>query len=325
VVKILALYFAVLGATLSPMIAYGMRHFGKPFPSDNTSMVQLAAGGTSLDYYQTPPQSDLLHNPKKWLGGLVRQKLARVVYTFFQAAAETMFPALLAIVLVVWGGARRRPIDAHAERFGALAAGLIPVMLFPDVLAGFREDRYDAGPLLLLYLLLFLALVSLTPGAWNARRASLALLMVALPLGPAVVEPLALSGGSLGSLRRMMAPLGPTPEMQRVTEAVKRDSAGQAHRVVFTDGYVAPFKYGALTGEPASAMPRLMSGTFADFARDWGITHVYDGPMPRAPWEAPPAVSRAENMRIIQAPGVELVPLDLPGLYRIRLNGSPSR
>jgi hypothetical protein len=65
-------------------------------------------------------------------------------------------------------------------------------------------------------------------------------------------------------------------------------------------------------------MPRLASGTFADFARDWHITHVYNGPIHHAVWE-PPAADPESLMRVIRAPGVELVPLELPGLYRIEL------
>jgi hypothetical protein len=322
VIRILAVYFAVLGATISPMIAYGMRHFGKPFPSDNTSMVLLAKGGSSLDYYKTPAQPDLFRNPEKWLAGLVRPKLSTLVRGFYESAAETMLPFLLAIVLVVWGAARNQPIAPRAGPFAAVALCLIPVMLIPDLLAGFRESRYYSGSLLLLFLLSFLTLVSLTPEAWNARRASLVVLIAALPLGQAALQPLAASRGNLGSLRRMMAPRSPTAEMRQVTDAVNRDSAGQPHRLVFTSGHVTAVKYGALTGEPAAVMPRLMSGTFADFARDWGITHVYDGPMPRAPWEGEPQSSRADEMRTIQGPGVELVPLDLPGLYRIRLTSA---
>ena len=68
-----AVYFAVLGATLSPWVAYGMTHFGKPFPSDNTRQV-VRAGGNVLDYFEVPPESDLSAHPRKWIADLVLRK-----------------------------------------------------------------------------------------------------------------------------------------------------------------------------------------------------------------------------------------------------------
>ena len=320
-VAVLAVYFTVLGATMSPMVVYGMRHFGKPFPSDNTSMVQLAHGGTSFDYYAAPPQSDLLHAPRKWLAGLFFYKLPRIAYSFFESMVDSILPALIAVVLVAWGASRPlaspRPERAQFAVFGLV---LIPLILVPIVLAAFVDSRYFSTPVLILFSLLFLGLVSLTAGVWNARRAALCSWCL-LPLSPALVQPLVATGGHLGSLPGLIAPLSPTPQMQQVTDAVRRDSAGQPHRIVFTSGHITAVKYGALTGEPTAMMPRLMSGTFADFARDWNITHVYDAEVPRMPWESA-APGRGDAMSVIKSPGLELVPLDLPGLYRVRLTSN---
>src|ERR1019366_7582494 len=84
-----AVYFATLGIALSPWCAYGMRHFGKPFPSDNTRQVVRAAGGNVMDYYETPPPADLLQNPRKWIAGLVLVKAPRVAFGFYVAAVES--------------------------------------------------------------------------------------------------------------------------------------------------------------------------------------------------------------------------------------------
>jgi hypothetical protein len=111
--------------------------------------------------------------------------------------------------------------------------------------------------------------------------------------------------------------------MRGLTEAVHRDSGNQPHRLIFVDSPVAAAKYGALTGEPVSLVPGLANGTFADFARDWHITHVYTGTIERARWEYT-QVRYGSLLRDIQNAGIELVPLDFPGLYRLRLpSGGP--
>jgi 6-phosphogluconolactonase len=313
---VMAIYCAILGAVLSPLAAYGMTHFGKPFPSDNTRIVMEADGGTVLDYFVKPPASDLAQHPGRWVAGLLLHKTPRMLLTFAKAAFASALTPLLAVVLVAWGASRAPRVPAPAVRFTVFALILIPLMLAPAVLVGFPDSRYLSGPMLLLFLVLFAILVSFDPAAWSPRRATLLLIVVALPLGYKVMQPLLENRGHL-SLAGAMAPLSPTPEMQQVTDAVHRDSGGQTHRLILTIGNIATVKYGALTGEPTTMMPRLNGRKFADFARDWHVTHVYNPPTKS--WVgALPIADPAGIMREIGTPGIELVRLDLPGLYRIR-------
>ena len=52
------------------------------------------------------------------------------------------------------------------------------------------------------------------------------------------------------------------------------DAGREPHRLIFTSGYIATVRYGALTGEPTTVMPRVKNGTFAAFVRDFHVTHV---------------------------------------------------
>jgi hypothetical protein len=319
---IAAIYFVVLGATLSPMIAYGMKHFGKVFPSDNTRMVLQAKGGGVLDYYKTPPAPDLFRRPGKWIAGLVLYKARIIAHLGLSIPGPENQSALLmlmAIIPVIW---KPPQLSAASRQFIVLALLLIPVMLLPSVLGGILDSRYYSGPVLLLFAMLFVLLASITRGAWNARRAGWLLLAAAAPLYPLFLQPTMLFRHDPVSLKTVLAPLSPTPRMQMLTDAVRRDSAGGPHRLLFTDSGIAAAKYGALTGEPVIMIPVLVSGTFADFARDWHITHVYEGTLERAVWEASQRAN-TDFVDKINSSGVVLVPLDLPGLYRVQLGDGP--
>ena len=320
-VAVVLVYYATFCVVLSPMVAYGLSHFGKPFPSDNTRMLMQARGGTVLDYYETPPAADLIQNPGKWLAGLLFYKAPRIVFGFYEAASESVLPPFLAVVWVVWGAARFPPLPSPTIQFILMALVLIPVMLLPSMLVGFMDFRFYAGPALLLFAVLFALLVSLTAGVWSRRRATLLLLAVAVLLCVTAAQPVVSNRSLRFSLTEALAPLSPTEQMRELTDAVHRDARGQPHRLLLTSGYVGAVKYGALTGEPASVMPVLANGSFAAFARDWHITHIYDRSIKHVPWQ-PETTDRAEIMRLIRVPGIELVPLDLPGLYRVRFTAA---
>jgi hypothetical protein len=103
---------------------------------------------------------------------------------------------------------------------------------------------------------------------------------------------------------RPAIPRGPTPEMNAVTEAVRRDSQGRAHRVLITPAWLAA-AYGALTGEPTTFLPNLDHGTLRHFAKNWRVTHAYD---------------THGMLSTVDTTGVRLIPLDVPYLYRIELD-----
>ena len=320
-VAIAVVYFTTLGAVLAPWAAYGMRRFDKPFPSDNVRQVMRARGGDVMDYFTAPPRVDLFQNPREWMFGLFVQKIPRVAYGFYESAVGSVLPAFAAIVLVVWGALGTPRLPAPAVPFVTLALLLIPVIMFPVVLVGYRDSRYYSGPVLIFFGVLLAILISLTPAAWVRRRSALLLLVAALPLGRSVVQPLASNWSRLLSPAQVMAPLSPTREMQQVTDAVRRDSSGQQHRLLFATGHIPSVRYGALTGEPTTLMPRLVGGTFAAFVRDWHVTHVYNPP--KGPMASdPPAPDPADLIRTIETSGIDLVPLDLPGLYRIRMKAN---
>lgn len=319
-IAVFAVYCMVLGVILSPWAIYGEKRFGKVFPSDNTRQVLRARRGNVLDYYESPLPSELAKDPAKWATGLVSDKARAVASGFYGNVMDSELPALVMIVLVVWGATRPRALPMPAIRFTLLALILIPIILFPTALVGYSDSRYYSAPILLLLVILFSGLVSLTPTAWSARRTMVLLLVAALPIGESIIRPLRYNRRYLFAPSRVMVPLSPTPDMQQLTAAVRRDAGGQPHRLLLTFGYIESAKYGALTGEPTTLMPRLVGGTFAAFARDWHITHVYDPPKrPTIRFPHPPVADPAIIMRAINTPGVELVPLDLPGLYRIRL------
>jgi hypothetical protein len=327
--RVAAVYFVIFGATLSPMAVYGERHFGKLFPSDNTRIVMQARGGGVLEYYRTPPEPDLYRRPGQWISGLLLHKIPRVLGVGVrELVPEDQLSSILALgaaVLVVWGGAARRlRLSTRARWFTVFALMLIPVTVLPSLLGGIPDSRYYSAADLLFFGVLFVVLVSLIPDVWTPRRIRLMLVAAAVPLIPAILRPVWVYNTSNFSRTAVMAPLSPTPQMQRVTEAVHRDSGNQPHRLIFTDSTTAAAKYGALTGEPISLVPGLTTGTFVDFARDWHITHVYVGSIERTVWES--RQSRNDFiMNDIRKSGVELVPLDLPGLYRVQLPSEKPR
>jgi 6-phosphogluconolactonase len=309
-------YFATLGLVLSPWVSYGMKHFGKPFPSDNVRQVLRADGGNVMDYYQTAPKSDLEQNPRRWLTGLVFQKTRRVIAGAIGPVLESALPLFLVAVLAAWLAGGRPPLSTPAANFMLLGLTLIPVILFPQALSGYSDSRYYSGPALLIFAMLFTVLLSVNPGAWGRRWSSLLLLLTALPLTPPVAQ-------AVLHPSKALAPLSASPEMRQVAEAVRNDSHGEWHRLILTIDDLSTAKYGALTGEPITVMPRLNGQPFAAFARDWRVTHVYNPPA--GEWGgAPSIVDPVSVMRRIETPGVELIPLDMPGLYRVRLDPPPT-
>ena len=314
-----AVYFAAFAVVLSPWVAYGMKHFGKPFPSDNVRQATRAVGGNVLDYFEKPPPSDLARNPRKWIAGLISVKARKVASSFVRTSAASALPVLLVFVLAVWGAVRRRPrLPVPAAWFDVLALILIPIVLLPTILAGYEDSRYFATPALFLFAILLGALFAFDPGGWKTRRAAMLLAAFTLPLVPAVVNPLRSHRGGLFSPAEAKDLISATPEMLRVAAAVQSDAGGQPHRLILSLDELATARYGALTGDSVTVMPRLSGHSFTSFARDWHVTHVYDPPTKATPWASRLIVDPVEIMQVIEAPGVRLIPLELPGLYRIQ-------
>lgn len=320
------IYFAMFAVTISPMMVYGMKHFGKPFPSDNTRCVLQARDGAVLDYYKTPPPNDLVQHPAKWVAGLLLHKIPIVIAVglfVIHPENQSGILFLIAILMVAWGGGALR-LPGRALRFTLFALALVPVMLLPAALGGFVDSRYNAAPLMIVFAALFVVLYFLFPSAWTPRRARLLLVAAALPVLPTIMQPWLTYHGHHFSRAEAMLPLSPTPLMRQLTEAVHRDSAGQPHELILTDGSIEAAEYGALTGEPVVMVPAIVTGTFADFARDWHITHIYTGVLERPFWETN-QLSHIGFMTHVRAAGVQLIPLDMPGLFRVQIPASQTR
>jgi hypothetical protein len=317
----LALYFVALLLVLSPWISYGMKHFGKPFASDSTRVALMAHGdlgaanyyATPHHYYETPPPADLYKDPMHWLRGLVAYKARVVVLGLLDACWDSALPALLAGVVLVWGCRGAPRWSTPQGRYSLLALCLlIPAMLLPALLVGWREVRYFTGTVLVLFVILYAALVAMTPAAWERRRVTAFVLLAAgLVAGELVLKPVKLEGQSLFALGGQAAPRSPAqqlPQMRAVTEAVHRDAGDAPHRLLVVSGF-SVWQYGALTGEPTVMMPNLeraKRGTFAGFVRDWRVTHLYD------------PQNSLTNVFKIDTTGIQLSPLAIPGLYRVR-------
>src|SRR5207249_1484370 len=117
-------------------MVYGIKHFGKPFPSDNTRQVMVAYPSAVHHYYEVPPPADLLEHPRLWIAGLLQQKLRVVARGMRDAVWSSMLPGLLAAVLIVWGGRGIPRWSGVALRYGLLGFVLIPALLLPSFLTG---------------------------------------------------------------------------------------------------------------------------------------------------------------------------------------------
>ncbi len=319
------LYFAILVVAIAPWSVYGITHFGTLMPSDNVRQVREAWPGNVLDYFAKTPANDLRANPKYWLVGFLFHKVPKVALGLFDEIRQSITLLLLGTVVIVLLVVRRSrtppPLVARkGVQITLLGLALIPVMLLPAAMVGYSDSRYYAPPVLLLFGALFAVLLSRTPDTWDARRVALLLLFLTAPSVRAIGESLAFTRGRGLWPADAAALLSVTPEMRRVSDGVLRDAKGEAHRLLRTDGYIQSVRYGALTGQPTTVMPRLVGGTFAAFARDWHVTHLYNPPPRQVPGYMPSVADPDILMRVIAASGAELVPLDVPGLYRIQFN-----
>jgi hypothetical protein len=312
--SLVSAYLLALAVVFSPWSIYGLIHFGRLFPSGASWLVKSARGGHVTDYFEHSPPNELFHNNWAWIVGLFQYKSVRVGRVVWEAIRTSVLPGLACGTLLIWAGRRASRWPSSAVHCAVFGLSLIIAMLIPSILIGYGDTRYYSGALLVAFIMLFGAVVSMTPLAWTRGRVATLLVLIAcwpitnmripelVPLRE-TVRVLCHPAG-LFEIDSSLAPLLPTAEMQRVSEAVSHDSNGKTHRILITDNDNAA-RYGAMTSEPTSFMPDLVGGTFASFVRTWGITHLYD----------------PENKLIqLQMPGVRLIPLSVPRLYRIQLD-----
>jgi hypothetical protein len=298
------IYCVVLFATLLPFIRYNVSHFGSPLASDNSRQVRLAHAGHVMNYYENSPELALPSDLHDWFSGLVQSKIPRMIRGLGAIALRSHVLELIGIAAVTWGALRPLRLPRATVQFIAASAVLGPFVMLPSLVVGYGEMRYYTPVVLMLTIVCFAVIQSTVPDAWHRRRVVLLLAVVACTSVPASRIMLSLAEAPPKSLdlRKSMEPVSPTPEMQQLSAAVWRDAGSAPHRLLFMSDDA--FCYGALTGEPTSTMPRLVDGTFAAFARDFQITHVYDP---------------NDELANVDTYGVELTELDIPNLFRLSL------
>lgn len=144
---------AVLGAaavTVSPWVAYSLTTFGTVFATDNSSIALALDSQAFVTDWWPKPQLSLTDDPAAWIGKVVGNapKIAWVAASV--AASPLGFAAESA--LAVWGVfhfvATRRPATAvtapRNSGFGVVVsfAGLIALLLTPQIVTGYVEYRY---------------------------------------------------------------------------------------------------------------------------------------------------------------------------------------
>jgi hypothetical protein len=297
-------FFVAMFVALSPWMFYCQTRFGAPLASDNTRQLHVASRGHVMNYYEHPPASDLKQHPISWVVGFVTKKSPIVFNQLLSGLIGSCLPWLVGIVLFLWKGG---PIKLIIEKsvFARVSLPLIPWLVIPPFLVGYARERYFIPAFMILAIVLVCFIHALQPEFWARRRAVLLSLIVVL--FPAYNEGLRpLFSVNLRDLKGALAPLTPTESMNKLTQAVSLDSGSNPHFVLQVDNNDNT-KYGALTGEPTIALPTIVEGSFASFVRDWQVTHAYD-----------PDDRLVNKLHEIGSEGVELIPLELPGLYRLK-------
>jgi hypothetical protein len=306
-VRIVLAYSLVLVAVMSPWIVYSWTHFGTPFASDNSRQVLMASGGHVINYSQTPPEADLFVRPITWIWGFFTGKLPitlkGLAFCFINSATLVLFAA----VVIVWAGKRYPYFNSQVRRFAAAAVFLDLLSFLAPALVGYSDERYFIPAQLTAVVLLFAALATMLPAAWNGARVFWFLMILAIGVIPHGAFPwLVKHREQLQNSTWFPAPVHATPNMLRVATAVDRDSAGKWNRILVIspdpEGW-NEWIYGALTGRQGVVTPRFKSGNITSFIRDWHVTHLYDG---------------QRQGGFVDPAQANLVPLEVPGLYRVK-------
>lgn len=296
-------YAGILLLTISPWIMYCQAHFGRPFASDNVRQLVRAEGGHVTEYFDTPPPNDLRDRPGKWLAGLALVKAPRILLAFIGGIKNSAAPLIFAAVAVVAAARGKPPLPIGLKRWFVYGTAVAAATGLGSLLVGYGEARYFSPAYAVLAVVLNGLLAAWVTG-WTHGRASVYLIvLLVFPVYRLADQWYTNRRDNIEEYRPAI-PRGPTPEMNAVTEAVRRDSQGRAHRVLITPAWLAA-AYGALTGEPTTFLPNLDHGTLRHFAKNWRVTHAYD---------------THGMLSTVDTTGVRLIPLDVPYLYRIELD-----
>jgi len=329
------IYFCALALVISPWIIYCKSHFGSWWISDNTRQVFAARDAFVMNYYQDAAPRDLFDHPTSWVQGLIADKIPKSWKGIIYCAIHSVTLELLAVVLVLKAG-RRSNCDGTTRHLGLWCLLLAPFVVIPPTLVGYGDERCFLPLQLFTLIILLSSLVAMTKQSWQRARVLMLLGVLSIAVIPADGIPwLILHRSALSPSQWLTAHRRPTKEMQQLAEAVEHEAGGTWNRLLVyspyrskkpndalekspqsqvfwnafdPDGW-AEWEYGALTGRQVAVMPRVKSGSFETFLRDWRITHIYDG------LGAGPVVDLAK---------VRLVPLSVTGLYRVEFR-SPEK
>ena len=233
-----AAYAATFGVVLYPWIVFSQVHFDTLWASDNARQVFLARDAFVMNYYAVPPGSELLANPIAWFKGLLTSKIPMswkgLVFTLIHSATLPLLGALL----VVRAGHRILQSGRHDGDFSSAVDSSRRHSLIAPTLVGYGDERYFLPIQWFLLIALFAKLVVMASSFWSRSRVIALLIVMMIAIVPAAGIPWVIthraklrSGGWFAALRK------PTPEMERIANAIEKDTAGKWNRLLVYSPY----------------------------------------------------------------------------------------
>jgi len=264
-----------------PWVAYSLATFGTLFATDNAGIAAALDPRAYVTDWWPTAQPTLADDPAAWVGKIAAN-LGRLAYVAaglaasplgLVAAAFLAFPAMLAWLR----GDERRPLAG----FDVLAgfAVLTGVMLAPQVLTGFIEQRYLSAAIWA---------TLLAAGCWGIARSSALAQRAVFAKGAAVTAVLAVGALALASPKASDAAAFDDPADVRTLKACLAASP-KARVLVIGDDKLAA-RAGAQGGIAAMMAPRNLAEGRLDpaaaraFAARFGVTHVLAADPARAGW-----------------------------------------
>ncbi|MFM7377144.1 MAG: glycosyltransferase family 2 protein [Erythrobacter sp.] len=268
--KALAALAAALVAA-SPWVAYSLTHFGTLFATDNAGIATALDPRAYVTDWWPTPQPTLADDPTAW-AGKVAASIGPLAYVAaglvlsplgLAAAAFLAFPAALA-----WLCRDERPFRAP---FGVLAAfaALMALMLAPQVLTGYIEQRYLSAAIWA---------VLLAAGCWGIAHSGALAQRAVFAKGVAATAVLAVALLALVGPKATDAAAFDNPVDVSALKACLADAPAARVLVIGDDKLAA--RAGAQGGIATMMAPRNMAEGRLDaegaraFAARFGVTHV---------------------------------------------------
>jgi hypothetical protein len=275
---------ATLAAALvavSPWIAFSLTHFGTPFATDNAGIAAALDPRAYVTDWWPAQQPTFADDPAAW-AGKVAANLGTLAYVAAGLAASPLglvAAAFLALpAMLAWLCRDERRARAGVGVLAGFAV-LTGVMLAPQVLTGYIEQRYLSAPAWA---------VLLAAGCWGIARSGALAQRAVLARGAAVPAVLAVAVLALTSPRASDAAAFDDPADVRALKTCLADAPDARVLVIGDDKFAA--RAGAQGGIAAMMAPRNMAAGRLDaanaraFAARFGVTHVLTADPARAGW-----------------------------------------